>query len=78
MTIHLPIPQLPRFNPSAKLIALVFALLVICRSKVALFGWDVPIPALFLAFWVATCATVIVVVLIRRPGRAVTQTRAGS
>ena len=78
MTIHLPVPQLPRFNPPAKLIALVFALVVIGRSKVALFGWDIPLPALFLAFWVTTCATVIVIVLIRRPGRAVTRTEAGS
>jgi hypothetical protein len=79
VTIHLPLPQLPRFNPSAKLIVLAFALVVIARSKVALFGWDVPLPALLLAFWVVACATVIaIVVIVRRPRRAVTGTGAGS
>ena len=73
MTIRIPL--LPRFNPSAKLIALVFALVVICRSKVALFGWAIPLPVLFLAVELVAAATVIAVVLIlRRPGRAVTRT----
>ena len=76
MTIR--IPQLPRFNPSGKLIALVFALMVIGRSKVALFGWSVPLPALFLAIELVACATVIAVVFIRyRPVRATTRTEAG-
>jgi hypothetical protein len=77
MTIR--IPQLPGFNPPAKLIALVFALVVIGRSKVALFGWAIPLPVLFLAVELVAAATVISIVLIlRRPGRAVTRTGAGS
>lgn len=77
MTIRIPL--LPRFNPSAKLIALVFALMVIGRSKVALFGCAVPLPVLFLAVELVAAFTVIAIVLIlRRPGRAVTRTGAGS
>jgi len=77
--VTIRIPLLPRFNPSAKLIALVFALVVICRSKVALFGWSVPLPALFLAVELVAAATVIAIVLIlRRPGRVVTRTGAES
>lgn len=76
MTIRIPL--LPRFNPSAKLIALVFALVVIGRSKVALFGWSVPLPALFLAVELVACATVIAVMLIRhRPVRVTARAEAG-
>jgi hypothetical protein len=53
--------------------------MVIGRSKVALFGCAVPLPALFLAVELVAAFTVIAVVLIlRRPGRAVTRTGAGS
>lgn len=77
MTIRLPL--LPRFNPSAKLIALVFALMVIGRSKVALFGWSAPLPVLILGIELVAAATVVAVVaILRRPGRAVTRTGAGS
>ena len=77
MTIRIPL--LPRFNPSAKLIALVFALVVIGRSKVALFGWAVPLPALFLAVeLVAAFMAIAIVLILRRPGRTVTRAGAGS